>query len=94
MISRTTTLTYNDCDCLSLQQRRRIREKFNIPGGSCGDCCSYVWCPCCSICRDYREINYRRLAMESDETMMVAPAPAGMTLYPVTSTTVTTTSHS
>lgn len=38
--------------CLIAKTRRRIRQRYNIPAGCCGecdDCCTSFWCTCCAI---------------------------------------------
>lgn len=32
---------------LVCQVRRRVRERHNIPGNACEDCCCAYWCTCC-----------------------------------------------
>ena len=42
------------------QTRKTIREKYNIPPSSCGDCddcCCTFWCSCCSINQMARHTN-------------------------------------
>ncbi|KAJ0411833.1 hypothetical protein ATCC90586_002986 [Pythium insidiosum] len=29
--------------------RSGIRDRFQIPGGCCGDCCCAIWCSCCVL---------------------------------------------
>lgn len=31
------------------QLRSKTRERFDIPGSSCGDCCVATWCNCCAL---------------------------------------------
>jgi Cys-rich protein (TIGR01571 family) len=42
------------------QTRRTIRNKYNIPPSSCGDCedfCCTLWCSCCAIDQMARHTN-------------------------------------
>ena len=42
------------------QTRKTIREKYNIPPSSCGDCddcCCTFWCSCCAINQMARHTN-------------------------------------
>ena len=42
------------------QTRRTIRNKYNIPPSSCGDCedfCCTLWCTCCAIDQMARHTN-------------------------------------
>ena len=34
--------------------RGTIRRRYNIPGGYCGDLCTWHFCPECAACQEYR----------------------------------------
>lgn len=46
--------------CILSSFRGAMRNKFNIPGTSFGDCCASCCCPCCTIAQGSREIVARR----------------------------------
>ena len=46
-----------------------LRQKGNIAGEFCGDCCACCWCPCCQLIREHREA-------EDLERQREAAAPA------------------
>ncbi|GBG65546.1 hypothetical protein CBR_g51429 [Chara braunii] len=37
--------------------RAQIRNKYNLPGGPCGDCCQHACCCFCSHCQEYRTLT-------------------------------------
>eukprot|EP00029_Vermamoeba_vermiformis_P003241 TRINITY_DN1362_c0_g3_i1.p1 TRINITY_DN1362_c0_g3~~TRINITY_DN1362_c0_g3_i1.p1 ORF type:complete len:121 (-),score=7.70 TRINITY_DN1362_c0_g3_i1:60-422(-) len=37
--------------------RTDIRKKFGIGGNKCADCCCHVWCSCCAIAQEARELT-------------------------------------
>lgn len=37
--------------------RGDIRGRYNIKGGSVGDCCAAFWCQCCQLTQEAREIE-------------------------------------
>ncbi|KAL2649551.1 hypothetical protein R1flu_017679 [Riccia fluitans] len=37
--------------------RRRLRKRFNIPGGTCNDMCAHFLCCCCALVQEWREIQ-------------------------------------
>mmetsp|Transcript_28228 Transcript_28228/g.84282 ORF Transcript_28228/g.84282 Transcript_28228/m.84282 type:complete len:156 (+) Transcript_28228:47-514(+) len=39
--------------------RPNLREKYNIPGNACGDCCVHYWCGPCATCQEYEELTTR-----------------------------------
>ncbi len=39
--------------------RKQFRVKYNLPAKPCNDCCVSLWCPCCSISQQLREIKYQ-----------------------------------
>ncbi|KAM0287040.1 hypothetical protein ACHAQH_000725 [Verticillium albo-atrum] len=40
-------------------KRGEIRERFNIKGSGCGDCCTTYWCPCCALIQQDKEVQQR-----------------------------------
>jgi hypothetical protein len=47
---------FHSLGCL---QRGKIREKYNIDGGSCGDFCANGCLPCCAIIQQHKEVEMR-----------------------------------
>jgi Cys-rich protein (TIGR01571 family) len=45
--------------CNHASHRRRLRLKYNLKNDCCGDCCNTVFCPCCSLIQDARELRYQ-----------------------------------
>lgn len=38
--------------------RKKMREKYGIPGNCCpGDCCTVYWCHCCALAQEMRHIR-------------------------------------
>ena len=35
------------------QPASSVRQRYGIPGGTCGDLCAQLWCPCCSPCQEH-----------------------------------------
>jgi len=40
-------------------QRKKIREKFGLKGGCCGDCFRHCCCPCCALIQEEKEVIQR-----------------------------------
>ncbi|KAI8957254.1 PLAC8-domain-containing protein [Daldinia sp. FL1419] len=65
-------------------KRTEIRERYNIQGSGCGDCCVSFWCSCCALIQQDNEVKIRQQnatpiaqAYQSQQGMqMPAPAPA------------------
>ncbi|RPA91619.1 PLAC8-domain-containing protein [Choiromyces venosus 120613-1] len=51
------------CGCvgfvLPFLHRQQIRQRYNIAGGSLGDCCVTYWCPACSLIQNEKEVILR-----------------------------------
>ncbi|KAK4579578.1 hypothetical protein RGQ29_029305 [Quercus rubra] len=47
------------CCCYSCCIRRKLRELFNIEGGSCDDFSTHLMCCCCALVQEWRELEIR-----------------------------------
>ena len=45
--------------CWSGQFRAQLRGRYNISGGSMGDCCTHCCCHCCALIQEAKEIDTR-----------------------------------
>ncbi|KXZ50628.1 hypothetical protein GPECTOR_15g312 [Gonium pectorale] len=53
-------MSFIGCGCiLQMLSRGHIRQKYNIPGDPCNDCCITFFCSPCSMCQEYRELVIR-----------------------------------
>ncbi|KAJ7942913.1 putative Plant cadmium resistance 2 [Quillaja saponaria] len=43
--------------CYSCPYRTKIRKKFMLANGPCGDCMVHCCCECCALCQEYRELK-------------------------------------
>lgn len=43
----------------SMIKRTEVRERFEIPGSGCGDCCAAFWCQCCQVIQADKEVESR-----------------------------------
>ena len=41
--------------------RKRLRERYNLVEAPYTDIISHVFCPCCSLCQEFRELRKRGL---------------------------------
>lgn len=47
------------CCCYSCCIRKKLRETFNIQGGSCDDFLTHLMCCCCAMVQEWRELELR-----------------------------------
>ena len=48
--------------CVTCNQRGKIRGKYGIAGGSCGDCIVTLFCTPCTMCQQHKELLIRGTA--------------------------------
>ncbi|BBN12371.1 hypothetical protein Mp_5g19510 [Marchantia polymorpha subsp. ruderalis] len=48
---------YLGCCLYTCCFRRKLRKRFNIPGGTCDDMWAHILCCCCSLVQEWREIQ-------------------------------------
>ncbi|RYP39203.1 hypothetical protein DL767_002311 [Monosporascus sp. MG133] len=68
----------------AMLKRGEIRERYNIKGSGCNDCCVSYWCACCAVIQQDNEVIIRQRnagavqqGYQSQPGMqMPAPAPA------------------
>ncbi|KAK4756378.1 hypothetical protein SAY87_006505 [Trapa incisa] len=41
--------------------RTRLRAHYSLQGDQCEDFCIHLWCFCCAICQEHRELQARGL---------------------------------
>ncbi|KAJ9190214.1 hypothetical protein P3X46_001440 [Hevea brasiliensis] len=46
---------------LSTEYRTKLRKKFNLEEAPYTDVVSHIFCPCCSLCQEFRELKNRGL---------------------------------
>ncbi|XP_015877438.3 protein MID1-COMPLEMENTING ACTIVITY 1 [Ziziphus jujuba] len=50
---------FGGCCCYSCCIRKKLREHFNIEGGSCDDYLTHLMCCCCAMVQERRELELR-----------------------------------
>lgn len=69
---------YGGCYCYTCCIRRKVRQRFNIPG----DCCSDYWThACCCWCAILQELHEMKFQDKQARTMHVAPLEQEMESY-------------
>ncbi|KHN94760.1 putative protein family Cys-rich [Metarhizium album ARSEF 1941] len=76
-----TIQVFTGCCCLyNVAKRAQIRKRYNIEGGTCGDCCTSCWCMCCALTQQENEVKSRealRGAYQAQPPMMAVPQAQG-----------------
>ncbi|KAF8891484.1 PLAC8 family-domain-containing protein [Gymnopilus junonius] len=42
---------------MQMSNRGNIRGRYNVKGGTCGDCCTALWCTPCELTQESRELD-------------------------------------
>eukprot|EP00999_Lentomonas_sp_LEN2_P001007 NODE_2011_length_672_cov_185.988991_g1961_i0.p1 GENE.NODE_2011_length_672_cov_185.988991_g1961_i0~~NODE_2011_length_672_cov_185.988991_g1961_i0.p1 ORF type:complete len:110 (+),score=22.41 NODE_2011_length_672_cov_185.988991_g1961_i0:80-409(+) len=42
--------------CFATMIRGKVREKYGIPGGCCGDCCTIYFCALCALVQQHNQL--------------------------------------
>ena len=68
--------------CLAASDRRRLRDKYDLPPEPCGDLMVHCCIGCCATCQEAREVAFRQgaVADKPQQTQMVAVQPQTMTM--------------
>ena len=64
--------------CLAASDRRRLREKYDLPSEPCGDLMVHCCLGCCATCQEAREVAFRQGAV-AQQPQVVAVQPQTMT---------------
>ncbi|KAI2620657.1 PLAC8-domain-containing protein [Hypomontagnella submonticulosa] len=66
----------------AMMKRNEIRERYDIEGGGCSDCCVSYWCSCCALIQQDNEVKLRQQKAQpiaqgyQSNPGMQMPAPA------------------
>lgn len=58
---------YCGCCCYTCCMRRKVRQRFNIPGDCCGDYWTHVCCCCCAVLQEFHELRYQERQARTTE---------------------------
>ncbi|MBN3310651.1 CNFNA protein, partial [Amia calva] len=64
---------------IALSMRSTIRERYNIKGTICGDCCVVTCCNSCAWCQMARELKHHKqpLIISAPQAMPMGPSSGG-----------------
>ncbi|KAH8902179.1 PLAC8-domain-containing protein [Coniochaeta sp. PMI_546] len=49
---------------LGMLQRKQVRDRYDIKGGGCSDCCVSLCCPCCGLLQQANEMEERQSMLD------------------------------
>ncbi|GLJ49525.1 hypothetical protein SUGI_1049600 [Cryptomeria japonica] len=51
--------------------RKKLRKKHNLAEEPCGDCCVHLWCDCCALTQEAREIKDKKSEKMASPSVVV-----------------------
>ncbi|KAI3720143.1 hypothetical protein L6452_21054 [Arctium lappa] len=53
---------FTGCECVFTSiYRAKLRHEYALPARPCNDFLVHLFCECCALCQEYRELKYRGL---------------------------------
>ncbi|KAI2621167.1 PLAC8-domain-containing protein [Hypoxylon sp. NC1633] len=59
----------------ALMKRGEIRQRYQIHGSGCGDCCVSFWCSCCALIQQDNEVKMRQAKLNQPVSQGYQPQP-------------------